>query len=123
MMPLRVRTLLGVSACLGFTLLTLSDTPAAQKPAPVPDHAFDNLRFQAIGPAVAGGRIGDVAVFESNPSIIYVGAATANLWRTVNNGVTWEVLLDRQPDAGSIGDVAISPDDLDVIWVGTGREQ
>ena len=46
-----------------------------------------------------GGRIDDLAVLESNPAVFYVGAATGGLWRTTNNGTTWEVLFDDLDDA------------------------
>ena len=81
---------------------------------------FDNLEFRNIGPATMSGRIDDLAVLESNPSIFYVAAATGGLWKTVNNGTTWETLFDDQ-DVVSIGDVAIPADDPSVVWVGTGE--
>ena len=88
---------------------------AESQTAPSP---FDNLEFRNIGPATMSGRIDDLAVLESNPSIFYVATATGGLWKTVNNGTTWEVLFDDQ-DMVSIGDVAIPADDASVVWVGT----
>ena len=49
--------------------------------------------------------------------------ATGGLWKTINNGTTWEVLFDDLDDVVSIGDVAIAPDDPNLVWVGTRREQ
>ena len=37
-----------------------------------------------------GGRIDDIAVVESNPYVIYIGLATGGVWKTVNNGTTWD---------------------------------
>ena len=68
-----------------------------------------------------GGRVDDLAVFEPNPAIFYVGTATGGLWKTTNSGTTWEVLFDDQDDAVSIGDVAIAADDANLVWVGTGE--
>ena len=48
------------------------------------DTFLKNLQFRAIGPAIMGGRIDDIAVVESNPSIYYVGTATGGVWKTVN---------------------------------------
>jgi len=48
--------------------------PAAAKSAGGP---FDTLHFRPIGPASMSGRIADVAVYESNPSIFYVVPRTA----------------------------------------------
>src|SRR6266852_1529632 len=79
-----------------------------------------NLQFRSIGPANMGGRIDDIAVVESNPSTYYVGAATGGVWKTVNNGTTFEPLFDEQGST-SIGDIAIAPSDLNIVWVGTGE--
>ena len=67
-----------------------------------------------------GGRIDDIAVVESNPSVYYVGAATGGVWKTVNNGTTFEPIFDTQSNT-SIGDIAIAPSDPNIIWVGTGE--
>ena len=82
---------------------------------------FAGLKFRSIGPATMGGRVDDLAVLESNPAIFYVGTATGGLWKTTNNGTTWDVLFDDQDDAVSIGDVTIAPDDANLVWVGTGE--
>lgn len=82
---------------------------------------FAGLRFRSIGPATMGGRVDDLAVFEPNPAIFYVGTATGGLWKTTNNGTSWEVLFDDQDDAVSIGDVTIAADDANLVWVGTGE--
>jgi photosystem II stability/assembly factor-like uncharacterized protein len=79
-----------------------------------------NLQFRSIGPANMGGRIDDFAVVENNPSIFYVGAATGGVWKTTNNGTTFDPIFD---DAGSasVGDIAIAPSDPNIVWVGTGE--
>ena len=85
------------------------------------DNTFlKNLQFRSIGPAIMGGRIDDIAVVENNPSTFYVGAATGGLWKTINNGTTFEPVFDDQGST-SIGDVAIAPADPGIIWVGTGE--
>ena len=98
-----------------------------QQPAPPaePIHKTDdpilkNYTWRSIGPSNMGGRIDDIAVVESNPSIYYVAFATGGLWKTVNNGTTWTSLFDEQPVA-SIGDVTVAPSDPNVVYVGTGE--
>src|SRR5256885_3460343 len=51
---------------------------------------FEKLHFRSIGPATMSGRIADVAVYEANPAIYYVGSAHGGVWKTVNNGATYE---------------------------------
>jgi hypothetical protein len=82
---------------------------------------FAGLTFRNIGPATMGGRIDDLAVLETNPAVFYVAAATGGLWKTTNNGTTWETLFDDQDDVVSIGDIAIAPNDANTVWVGSGE--
>ena len=79
-----------------------------------------NLEFREIGPAVLGGRIDDFGVVESNPNIVYVGTASGGVWKTTNNGTTWEPVFDKE-SVSTIGDIAIAPSDPAVVWVGTGE--
>ena len=78
------------------------------------------LQFRSIGPAVQGGRIDDVAVVENKPSIMYVGSAAGGVWKTINNGTTWQPVFDNE-NVSSIGDIAISPTNPDIVWVGSGE--
>jgi photosystem II stability/assembly factor-like uncharacterized protein len=78
------------------------------------------LQFRSIGPAVQGGRIDDLAVVENKPSIMYVGSAAGGVWKTVNNGTTWQPVFDNE-NVSSIGDIAISPTNPEIVWVGTGE--
>jgi photosystem II stability/assembly factor-like uncharacterized protein len=81
---------------------------------------FKGLPFRSIGPAIMGGRIDDIDVVESNPHIIYAATASGGLWKTINNGTTWEPLFDNESHS-SIGDVTIAPSNPDIVWVGTGE--
>ena len=99
--------------------LSLSTAAGQGTPSNLTDK-LKNLEFREIGPAVMGGRIDDIAVVESNPNIVYVGPATGGVWKTTNNGTTWEPLFDKQ-DSPTIGDIAIAPSDPSVIWVGSGE--
>ncbi|MFN0112520.1 MAG: WD40/YVTN/BNR-like repeat-containing protein [Blastocatellia bacterium] len=92
----------------------------AQSAGQISDATFKTLQFRAIGPAIMGGRIDDFAVVESNPSTVFAATASGGLWRTVNNGTTWEPLFDNET-VSSIGDVDIVQSNPDVIWAGTGE--
>ena len=67
-----------------------------------------------------GGRIDDIAVAESDPSIIYLGYAVGGVFKSVNNGTTFEPVFDEYPTA-SIGDIAIHPANPEIVYVGTGE--
>jgi photosystem II stability/assembly factor-like uncharacterized protein len=92
-------------------------TPADQANA---NDKYKSLEFREIGPAVMGGRIDDFAVVESNPNIVFVGTASGGVWKTTNNGTTWEPVFDKE-GVSTIGDIAIAPSDPSVVWVGSGE--
>jgi photosystem II stability/assembly factor-like uncharacterized protein len=87
---------------------------------PNPADKLKNMEFREIGPATMGGRIDDFAVVEGNPNIVFVGVASGGVWKTTNNGTTWEPVFDKE-DVSTIGGVAIAPSDPSVVWVGTGE--
>src|SRR5438034_9684974 len=99
-------------------LLAIPTVTFAQ--AKVDETVLKNLQWRSIGPANMGGRIDDIAVVESNTHVCYVGAATGGVWKTTNNGTTFEPLFDEQGST-SIGDIAIAPNDPNIIWVGSGE--
>lgn len=81
---------------------------------------LDKLEWRAIGPAIMGGRIDDLAVVESDPRTIFLGTASAGVWKTTNNGVTWEALFQAQA-VSTIGDITLAPSNPSIVWVGTGE--
>ncbi|HEY9229263.1 MAG TPA: glycosyl hydrolase, partial [Gemmatimonadaceae bacterium] len=79
-----------------------------------------SFRFRAIGPASMGGRVDDIEVAPSNPSIMYVGFATGGVYKSTNNATTFEPIFETYGSA-SIGDIAIHPTNPDIVYVGTGE--
>ncbi len=84
------------------------------------ESALKNLKFRSIGPATMGGRIDDLAIVESDPRIIYVGAAAGGIFKSVNGGITWRAIFEDQPNP-SIGDLALAPSNPSILYVGTGE--
>lgn len=99
-----------------------SPTPSPT-PTPVNWSSDPMLRpfvLRGIGPASMGGRIDDIVAVESNPYVFYVAFATNGVWKTTNNGTTFQPVFDAYPSA-SIGDIAVSQVNPDIVWVGTGE--
>src|ERR1700682_2115891 len=99
-----------------------SPTPS---PTPTPvnwseDPMLRHFVWRGIGPASMGGGIEDIAVVESNLSVFYVGFATNGVWKTTNNGTTFQPVFDTYSSA-SVGDIAVSQSNPDIVWVGTGE--
>ncbi|MCX7895706.1 MAG: hypothetical protein N2447_07115 [Thermoanaerobaculum sp.] len=78
------------------------------------------LRARSIGPAAMSGRIAAIAAVPGPTVTVYVGAATGGVWKSTDGGLTFKPIFDREKVA-SIGAVAVSPVNPDLIWVGTGE--
>ncbi len=81
---------------------------------------FDGMEYRFVGP-YRGGRSVAVAGVEGNPNLYYMGATGGGVWRTLNAGLSWEPLSDKDFAVGSIGAIAVAPSDPNVIYVGTGE--
>jgi photosystem II stability/assembly factor-like uncharacterized protein len=100
-----------------FTALILGSTLVS---AAIDTSLLNGMKARAIGPAATSGRITDLEAVISDPSIIYAGTATGGLWKSVNAGLNWNPLFDKE-DFASIGAIAINQNSPSIIWVGTGE--
>ena len=93
---------------------------AAPAAADLDPDLLAGMKARSIGPAAMSGRIAAIEASPADPSLVYVGAATGGVWKSVNGGLTWEPVFDDQPVA-AIGALALDPGNPDVVWVGTGE--
>src|SRR5207247_896050 len=109
---------------LGGVLLAL----AATTPAPAQDKAasvygeswFGGLKYRLVGP-FRGGRSAAVTGVPGKPLLFYFGSVGGGVWRTTDGGSTWDNISDGF-FGGSIGAVAVSESDPNVIYVGGGEK-
>lgn len=112
--------------CPCGVLMVLAGAAAAQVPRDTveinksSDPLLESIRFRSVGPASMGGRIDDIQVSESNPNIIYLGYAVGGVFRSTNNGTSFEPVFETYGSA-SIGAMAINPTNPDIVYVGTGE--
>ena len=71
------------------------------------------------GPGSAGARVNAVLVHPNDPGTIYLGYSGGGIFKTTDNGTTWNPIFDDQPYL-AIGDMVFHPDDPETIFVGTG---
>jgi photosystem II stability/assembly factor-like uncharacterized protein len=85
--------------------------------------AFSGLKFRSIGPANTGGRVDDFAVARvpGAPDAIYVGTASGGIFKSTNQGTSWVPIFDGVDAMMSIGDLAVSPSNPNIVWAGTGE--
>lgn len=80
---------------------------------------FKSLKWRSIGP-FRGGRSAAITGVPNQPNLYYFGATGGGVWRTQDGGQTWKNISDGY-FGGSIGAVAVSEYDNNVIYVGGGE--
>jgi len=72
-----------------------------------------------IGPFRAGRTVGAVGI-PTQPNVFFIGHNNGGVWKTDDYGRTWNPIFDDAP-TGSVGDLAVSPTNPNIIYVGTGE--
>lgn len=81
---------------------------------------FRFLNWHFVGPMRMTGRLTDLDCHPDQPETYYVASASGGVFKSVDDGETWQGIFEDYPTA-SIGDIAIDPNNPQVIWVGTGE--
>jgi hypothetical protein len=97
--------------------------------------ALDPLRFTPLGPRPLlgggsgpggfAGRVNAVVAHPTDEAIAWLGADGGGIWKTTNccdAATTWRITTDGIPEirSSAIGDLAIDPNNPDVLYAGTG---
>ncbi len=114
-MPNRLRLF-----CLASVAFILALNVFAQD-VTLDSNTLSGLPIREIGPAVTGGRIADITAVHEGPRLtIYIGSAGGGVWKSVDGGITFKPIFDKQPSL-SIGSIAVDPSNHQIVWVGTGE--
>ena len=81
---------------------------------------FKSWKPRNIGPAGMSGRITAIDAVVADPNTIYLGAASGGVWKTINQGASWDAVFEEQPIL-NIGSIAIQQSNPSTVWVGTGE--
>ncbi|HEX5759035.1 MAG TPA: glycosyl hydrolase [Thermoanaerobaculia bacterium] len=87
---------------------------------PVDPRLFDSLRWREVGP-YRGGRSAAVAGVPQQRDVYYFGSTGGGVWKTTDGGRSWKPVSDGF-FGGSIGAVAVSEWDPNVVYVGGGEK-
>jgi photosystem II stability/assembly factor-like uncharacterized protein len=113
-----------VILCLAFALTVSATSLNAQNSTPQKPKETDLLKalqYRSIGP-YRGGRCAAVAGVASQPSVFYYGATGGGVWKTTDGGINWESVSDGSVfGTGSVGAIAVSDSDPNVVYVGMGE--
>ncbi len=86
---------------------------------PVDDSYYQDLKHRLIGPFRAGRTVGAVGI-PAQPNVFYMGVNNGGVWKTNDFGRTWKPIFDKE-STGSVGDIAVSPSNPNIIYVGSGE--
>jgi hypothetical protein len=116
--------ILGTLLSLFLIVSIVAVMAKAEKTGLFNDNLLKNFTFRNLGPYRCGSWVTDFAVPEfpakAHLHTFYVGTRNGGVWKTTNNGTTFEPIFDAQAYL-SIGAVAVAPSNPDIVWVGTGE--
>ncbi len=81
--------------------------------------SYSNIKATNIGPTIMSGRVVDIDVNEKAPHEFYVAYASGGLWKTINNGASFDPLFEQEI-VMTIGDFDVNWETGE-IWLGTGE--
>ncbi|MBX7174249.1 MAG: hypothetical protein K1X72_24965 [Pyrinomonadaceae bacterium] len=84
------------------------------------NNVFKPLKWRSIGP-FRGGRANCGTGVVGNPNIYYMGSTGGGVWKTEDAGQSWRNISDGYFKTATIGAIAVSESDPNVIYVGTGE--
>jgi photosystem II stability/assembly factor-like uncharacterized protein len=116
--PFILALLLMVS--LSATAQKKSTSAPAKATVTYDEKLYNAITWRSIGP-FRGGRSAAVAGVPGKPNLFYFGATGGGVWRTTDAGNSWVNISDGF-FGGSIGAVAVSEWDNNVIYVGGGEK-
>ncbi len=106
---------------LTFVLAVLGGLlPVHAEVSRIPDDRLEGLQWREVGP-YRGGRSAAVAGIPQDRQTYYFGSTGGGVWKSRDAGLSWENVSDGF-FGGSIGSVAVSAWDPNVIYVGTGEK-
>ena len=99
--------------------------PAAALQGPPLDSLLNATTFRNIGPFRTSAWVTEIAVPETPARdhlyTIYAATRTGGLWKTTNNGITWDPISDSV-EVAAVGAVAVAPSNPSIVWMGTGDQ-
>jgi photosystem II stability/assembly factor-like uncharacterized protein len=113
---------IGFAALLAGVALTTAEPTSAQQGIDqvLSDALMEGYAWRNIGPD-RGGRSIAVSGVRGRPDEGYFGAVGGGLWKTTDGGEDWFPVTDFQITAASVGAVAVSETDQDLVFIGTGE--
>jgi photosystem II stability/assembly factor-like uncharacterized protein len=91
-----------------------------RRPVALDSSLYKAMEWRSIGP-FRGGRATAVAGIPSQPYTYFFGATGGGVWKTEDGGLNWKCVSDGFFRTGSVGAIAVSEYDPNVIYAGMGE--
>lgn len=101
-------------------LPTLAQAPRAAGPVTLDEAFLAGYRWRNVGPDRGGRSIAATGV-RGRPAEAYFGAVGGGLWKTTDSGQNWMPVTDGQISSASVGAVAVSETNPDIVYIGMGE--
>jgi len=101
-------------------LFTAPLSVQAQQSADDYNTIFKPVKWRSIGP-FRGGRSVCGSGVVGDPKTYYMGTTGGGLWKTDDMGISWRNISDGFFKTGSVGAIAVSESDSNVVYVGMGE--
>ena len=105
---------------LVLCLFTAPLSVQAQQSADDYNTIFKPVKWRSIGP-FRGGRSVCGSGVVGDPKTYYMGTTGGGLWKTDDMGISWRNISDGFFKTGSVGAIAVSESDSNVVYVGMGE--
>ena len=96
--------------------------PPASALASTDSAILKSLHWRNLGPD-RGGRSIAISGVKGQPKVGYFGATGGGLWKTTDGGEHWANITDGQIHSSSVGAVAVSETDPNIIYMGMGEAE
>lgn len=84
------------------------------------DSLYEGLKWRNIGP-FRGGRSVAVTGVAGQPGTFYMGSTGGGIWKTTDGGIRWDNVSDGFLKTGTVGDLAVSASNPNVVLAGMGE--
>ena len=84
------------------------------------DSLFHGLKWRNIGPFRGGRSVTSTGV-TGKPHTYYMGSTGGGVFKTTDDGITWKNSSDKFFKTGSVGAIAVSESDTNIVVVGMGE--
>ena len=84
------------------------------------DSLFHGQKWRNIGPFRGGRSVTSTGVI-NQPQTYYMGSTGGGVYKTTDAGITWENISDGFFKTGSVGSIAVSESDTNIVVVGMGE--